>query len=216
MSTHYDDEAQVEDLRRWIKENWKPLAGGIVLGLAAIFGWEAFTRYRDAHRADGAQLFEALKNDANANKYEDAVKVADRLTQEFGNTPYAVAGALKVAQTAVVVGKLDDARTRLEWALAHDDDPALKPLIQFRLASVLWQLGKPEDALKQISGDAGAYAGLYAELQGDIKLAQGDRAAARSAYEQALEKFDPKGNPAGKETLQQKLDDLADVAPVHS
>jgi len=216
MSTHYDDEAQVEELRRWLRENWKAIAGGIVLGLAVIFGWEAYNRNRDAHRAEGAQLFEQLQTAASGDKYDDAVKICDRLVKEFENTPYAVAAAMKVAQLAVTSGKADDARGRLEWAASHNGDDALKPLIQFRLAEVLWQSGKVDEALKQLTGAAGPYEALYSELQGDIKLSQGDRAAAYSAYDNALKKYDAKGNPAGKELLQQKLDDLADAAPVHS
>ena len=50
---------------------------------------------------------------------------------------------------------------------------------------------------------------LFEELRGDIMLTQGDRAAARQAYQKAIEA----GNEAAanRELLQQKLDDLADV-----
>ncbi len=215
MSTHYDDEAQVEDLRRWWKENWMPLAAGLVLGLAAIFGWEAYGRSRDAHRAEGAQLFDQLGQAVAAGKYDEVVAMTDRLVKDFDNTPYAAAAALKLAQLAVGTNKLDEAYTRLQWASDHADDKALKPLIDLRLARVLWQQGKAEDALKKLDGDAGAYTGLYAELRGDIKLSQGDRPAARKAYEQALEKFDAQQAPV-RESLQQKLDDLADAAVVTS
>jgi len=68
MSTHYDDEAQVEDLRRWWKENWLALAVGLGLGLAAIFGWEYYTSRKDQHRGEGSQLFEELKKAVTAKK----------------------------------------------------------------------------------------------------------------------------------------------------
>lgn len=192
-----------------------PLAAGLALGLAAIFGWEAYGRSRDAHRAEGAQLFDELNKAAQANQYDEAVKMADRLAKDFDNTPYAAAAALKLAQLSVGANKLDEAYSRLLWASEHGDDKALKPLIDLRLARVLWQQGKPDEALKKLDGDAGAYAGLYAELRGDIKLAQGDRAAARAAYEQALEKLDAQQAPS-REALRQKVDDLADAAAVKS
>lgn len=215
MSTHYDDEAQVEELRRWWKENWKPLAAGLALGLVVIFGWDAYGRSRDARRAEAAQLFTELGQAATAGKYDEAAKMADRLAADFESTPYAAAGALKLAQAAVEANKLDDAATRLQWAAAHADDKALKPLIALRLARVLWQQGKPDEALKGLEGDAGTYAGLYAELRGDIKLSQGDRAAARAAYEQAIGTLDDQQAPA-RDALQLKLDDLADAAVVKS
>lgn len=220
MSTHYDDEAQVEDLRRWWKENWLALAVGLGLGLGAIFGWEYYNRQKDETRGQASQLFEEMKKAVAAKQYDDAVKMADRLVADYDSTPYAVAGAMKLAQAAVDEARLEDARTRLEWAAAHSDDAALKPLIALRLARVLWQQGKPAEALQRISGEAGAYNALYAELRGDIKLAEGDRAAALAAYTEARTQLGlaSAGTPNGPmaELLQKKIDDLADVAPVKS
>ena len=242
MSTHYDDEAQVEDLRRWWKDNWLPLAFGLGLGLAVIFGWEFYSGQKNNTRSEASQLFEELKTAATARKLDDANKMADRLIADFDSTPYAIAGALKLAQIASDDSKFEDARLRLEWArndlqgklatpavlrwakqkILRQDQPdaALLPLIQLRLARVLWQQGKAPDALKLLDGGADSYAVLFDELRGDIKLAEGDRAAALAEYTKALEGL--KGEAAGTpnapiaEALQHKIDDLADVAAVKS
>jgi predicted negative regulator of RcsB-dependent stress response len=212
VSTHYDEEAQVEELRRWWKENWLPLAGGLAVGLLAIFGWEAYTRHRDARAAEASQIFDDMKKAVAASKYDDAVAMADKLTKDFDSTPYAAAASLKMAQAAVDASKLDDADTRLQWVIAHGDDEGVKSLAKLRLARVLWQQGKTDEALKALDGIDAAYAPLVAELRGDIKLAQGDRAAAYAAYQDALAKETPE-SAAAKAGLQNKLDDLADVAP---
>jgi predicted negative regulator of RcsB-dependent stress response len=212
VSTHYDEEAQVDELRRWWKDNWLPLVGGLVVGLIAIFGWEGFTRHRDARAAEASQIFDDMKKAIAASKYDDAVAMADKLTQDFSGTPYASAASLKLAQGAIGAGKLDDAATRLQWVVAHGDDDGVKSLAKLRLARVQWQQGKPDDALKSLDGLDAAYASLASELKGDIKLAQGDRAAAYAAYQEALAKQSPE-SIAAKAGLQRKLDDLADVAP---
>ena len=210
MTTHYDDEAQVEQLRQWWRENWLPLGLGLVLGLSAILGWQAWNRHVDAHAAEGSHLFQDLGAAAQTGDYKIVATMADRLVKDFSDTPYAADGALRAAEAAVRSGKPEEAQGRLQWVIDHGKDEGLKSLAHLRLAQVLWQIGKPDDALRQLDGDAGAYAGLYSELRGDIKLAQGDRAGARAAYQQALQ--EQANEAVGHGELQRKLDDLADAA----
>ena len=233
MTTHYDEEAQVEQLRQWLRDNWFPLASGLALGLAAIFGWQAWGQHQDGHAGDASHVFEDLGKAAGQNKYDDAKAMADRLVKDFSDTPYAAAAALKLAALGVLDNKLDDAAARLQWVVDFEQnpgfmarvgallrlrnkayDPGLLPLAHLRLAQVLWQQNKADEALKQLDGDAGSYAPLYTELRGDIKLSQGDRAAARGAYQQALQSLG--ADAVGRDGLQRKLDDLADVAAVKS
>lgn len=234
MTTHYDDEAQVEQLKKWLRENWFPLAAGVTLGLAAIFGWQSWGAHQDARAGEASHVFDDLGRAGDVNHYDDAKTMADRLVKEFSDTPYAAAGALKLAQLAVQDNKLDDAAARLQWVVDFEQHPgllarlgaqlrlrhgaydaALLPLAKLRLAQVLWQQNKADEALKQLDGDAGAFASEYAELRGDIKLGQGDRTAARADYQQAMQAVgaDAPGRLAG---LQRKLDDLADAATVKS
>jgi predicted negative regulator of RcsB-dependent stress response len=235
VTTHYDEEAQVEQLRKWLHENWFPLASGLALGLAVIFGWQGWGAHQDARAGAAAHLFDDLGQAAEADKFDDAKAMADRLAQEYSDTPYAAAGALKLGQLAVQDNKLDEAVTRLQWVVDFEQhrgllarlaaqlrlrqgayDVALLPLAKVRLAQVLWQQNKPDEALKQLDGDAGAYASEFAELRGDIKLAQGDRAGARGAYEQSLQSLGAADAPGRQSGLQRKIDDLADAATVKS
>ena len=235
MTTHYDEEAQVEQLKKWLHENWFPLASGLALGLAAIFLWQGWGAHQDARASEGAHIFDDLGHAGDAGKFDEAKAMADRLVKEFNDTPYAAAGALKLAQLAVQDNKLDDAAARLQWVVDFEQHPgllarlgamlrlrhgaydaALLPLARLRLAQVLWQQNKADDAVKQLDGDAGAYASEYAELRGDIKLGQGDRTAARTDYQQALQALGAADAPGRQAGLQRKLDDLGEAAAVKS
>jgi predicted negative regulator of RcsB-dependent stress response len=211
VATHYDDEAQVEQLKRWWNENWKSLAAGLVIGLGGIFGYEAYRRYEQSHAEQASQIYEDLKSAITARKSDEAVAIGDRLVKDYSKTPYASGASLRLAQQAVEQGKLDDAAKRLQWVADNGKDDGLRDLAKLRLARVLWQQKKNDDALKLLDGDHGSYAALFNELRGDIKLSMGDRAAARAAYEQAVKSS---GDAASTGGLQRKLDDLADV--VHS
>ncbi|AXQ29882.1 hypothetical protein D0B54_14880 [Solimonas sp. K1W22B-7] len=207
MTTHYDDEEQVENLKRWWKENWAALAVGLGIGLAGILGWEQWKQYKIGKSEQASQIYEDMKKAVVAGKSEDAKASGDKLAKDFAMSPYATDAALLLAGKAVEDGKLDDALKQLQWVAANSKDEGLQRLARLRQARVLWAQNKPDDALKQLDGAAGEYENLYEELRGDIKLAQGDRAAARQAYEKAL-KVQPE-KAGANELLQRKLDDLA-------
>ena len=213
MTSHYEDEAQVEQLRRWWRENWIALAGGLVLGLAGIFGWEAWQQSRTAKSEQASQIYEDLKRSGGDGA--DAAELGQRLMKEFAATPYAAQAALLLASRAVTRNDWDGARAKLEWVSKNSDDAGMQKIAKLRLARVLWQQDKPDDALKLLAiADDDPFAALYLELTGDIRLAKGEREAAREAYQKAMT-VGPA--PASREGLQRKLDDLggapAAVAP---
>jgi predicted negative regulator of RcsB-dependent stress response len=207
--SHFEDEAQVEQLRRWWRENWMALAGGLALGLAGIFGWEAWRDSRAARAEEASQIYEDLKR--SGGEGADAAELGERLMEDFPGTPYAAQAALLLASRAAARNDWDGARARLDWAVRNADDPGMQKLAKLRLARVLWQQERPDEALALLRiDDDDPFAPLYLELTGDIRFAGGDREAARAAYEKAL-----KAGPAqaGREGLQRKLEDLGGAAP---
>lgn len=209
MATHYDDEAQAEQLKTWWKENWKALAAGLVIGLGAIFGWEGWQNHQQQRAADASQMYEDLKQALSGGKSDAAKTLADKLVADYAGTPYAAGAQLRMAAEAVRTETLDDAAARLLWVREHAKDEGLRQVAQLRAARVQWQQGKLDEALKTLDGESGAFAPLFDELRGDIKLAQGDRGAARGAYEKAYAAT-PEDQPS-RQLLQRKLDDLADT-----
>jgi predicted negative regulator of RcsB-dependent stress response len=207
VATHFDDEEQVEDLKRWWSENWKALVAGLAIGFGAIGGWEVWKTYGETRAITASQMYEDMKKALATAKADEAKAIGDKLQQDYAGTPYAAAAALRLAQQAVQAGQLDEAAARLAWVAGHADDEALQKLAKLRQARVLWQQGKNDEALKLLEGDPGDYASLYQELKGDIAAAQGDRDAARSAYQAALQSAPEQA--ANRTLLQQKLDDLA-------
>lgn len=205
--SHYEDDAQLEQLRSWWRENWMALAGGLLLGLGGIFGWEAWQKSRTGKAEQASQIYEDLKK-ATADKPAQAAELGKTLMQDFAGTPYAAQAALLLAQNAADRAEWAPAEEQLNWVIENGSDPGLKKIARLRLARVLWGQNKPEDALAQLDGikDDDAFASLYQELRGDIKLSQNDAAAAREAYEKAMA-LGPA--PATRELLQRKLDSLS-------
>ncbi len=206
--SHYDDEAQVEELKKWWKENRAPLIAGLVLGLSGIAGWQYWQSFQAQRAAEASQMFETLKQVADQNKVGETRTLVEKLKNEYLRTPYAANAALLAARLAADRKDWKIAGEELEWVDAHARDEGLRQIARLRLARVLWQMGKPDEALQRIpAAPAAAFAPLYNELRGDIQLARGDRSAARAAYQKALDG----AAAASRELIQRKLDDLADA-----
>lgn len=208
--SHYDDEMQAEKLKDWWRENWMPLAAGLVLGLGGIFGWEQWKSREQDRAGEAARMFEDLKTALVSDKADEARAIGDKLKTDYARTPYAAQAMLRLAQHAVERARYDEALPPLAWVAENSADEQLRPLAKLREARVLAQQGKFDEALGRLDGTGEAYAALAEELRGDIKLAQGDRKAARAAFEKALAASDTAA--ANRETLQRKIDDLADAA----
>lgn len=211
--SHYEDEAQVEQLRRWWRENWLALAGGLALGLVGIFGYEAWQKARTSKSEHAAQVYEDLKR-VSIERQDRADELWRHLSTDFAGTPYAAQGALLLASQAAAREDWDAAQAKLDWVRQHADDAGLKKIARLRLARVLWQQQKHDEALALLDvKDDDAFASLYQELRGDIQAAKGDREGARGAYEKAL-LLGPA--PPARDALKRKLDDLGAAAPVKS
>ena len=209
--SHYDDEDQAQRVKQWWKENWKALAAGLILGLSGIIGWDQYKAHKLARGAEAAKMFEDLKTALVSDKADEANSIADKLKTEFSATPYAAQGLLRIAQHAVEKGRFDEALPPLAWVAANSEDKVLQPLAQLRQARVLSQQGKFDEAIQLLDSNVDeSYTALVQELRGDILLAQGNRKGARESFQKALTASTEAA--ANRETLQRKMDDLADAA----
>ena len=99
--------------------------------------------------------------------------------------------ALTAAKAGVATGEVEDAKKNLQWAIDNAKETEMRDVARLRLAGVLLDEKKYDDALKLLSvKPVDSFAMFYADLRGDVLAAQGKAAEARSAYQQALEKTD--------------------------
>jgi predicted negative regulator of RcsB-dependent stress response len=99
------------------------------------------------------------------------------------------------------------AKKQLQWVVDAGHDDEFKIIARIRLAGVLADEKKFDDAMKLLSAEVPAqFASAMADRRGDVLVAQQKKDEARAAYKLALEKSDPR-NPA-KELIQLKLDAL--------
>lgn len=206
VNVHLSEEEQVEALKKWWKENGKSVVAGVVIGLGAVFGWQAWEKHQRTSAEDASALFEQLSYNV-ANGSALAEQQARDLIQEHHGSVYAVFAALELARIKVGQGDLAAARTQLQWALNNAPDDSLRQIARLRLARVMLSEGDTQGAASVAAAAvADRFAAELAELRGDIALADGDLAAARDAYLQAID-----SGAGNTELVQMKLDDLSSV-----
>ena len=208
MKVYQTEEEQVEAIKKWWKENGLSVVAGLVIGLGAVFGWQAWNSYQDRIGQEASVAFYQMLNAVDNQNPELAGKQADLLRADYASTNYAVLAAMTEARLKVEAGDTKAARTQLEWARQNTADDSLKTLAQLNLARLLLSDGDIDGASVLAAVDKGGFAGEFAELRGDIAVAKKELSAARDAYTQALALN--VGNP---EMVQMKLDDLAIATP---
>ncbi len=187
VEIYQTEDEQVEAIKRWWRENGKSIIAGIVIGIAAVLGWNFWQDHRERKTARASEAFAQLLAAVEANQ-ADAVRVqAELIKQEYGSGPYATLAALAVARLRAEEGKFGEAREQLLWAEAYAPNSSIADIARIRLARVWLAEGNPDEALAVMNNlSSDAFAAAAEEVRGDAYRMQGEFAAAREAYDKAL------------------------------
>lgn len=207
MEIYSSEEQQVEAIKRFWDQYGKAILGGVVLGLAVLYGFRFYQGQQRANAEQASVQFSQLIEQRSDNASEDWLAQAQGFIDGSSKDAYAVMAALLAAKDAVTLKQYDKAEAQLNWVLAQAKEPSVLALTQLRLARLQRELGKLDAALTTLSSAVPkGFVAMQAELKGDV-LVQAERLAeAKAAYQLALDN-------AGQNTqlLQVKLDDLAHV-----
>ena len=214
VEDYLSDREQEEALRNWWSENWKWILGGIVLGLALLFGWFRWQDYRAERATSAARMYDDVKTAVDARDTTKATQALATLTKEHESSPYSQQGRLLLAKTHVEAGKYDEALPLLRAVAQESKDEELASLAKLRVARVLIQQGKHDEAIASLKADElGAFGANAHEIRGDANLAKGDQNAARAEYAAALAADDAQ---IDRKVLELKLQEVGGSPPEKS
>lgn len=214
MAEHQSDEDQAEALKKWLDENGSFLVVGLVLTLAAVFGFQAWQKGAEEKGEAASTLYGELIEIVDIPPLEKLTDeqqststfLANKLKEEHEGTSYGVFSALHLAKLAIERNDLEAAETELFWALEHATSDSLEHIARQRLARVMLSKGDTEKALKLVEDmDASSFVSGYEEIKGDAYSALGKNNKAREAYQTALDNMVEK---TSKPILQMKLSNL--------
>ena len=189
MSEYETEEQQVEALKKWWKENSTSLFLGLFLGVSGLFGWRYYVDQNNVHAVQASDLYMQVMQSTVLNTVDDKIiDINNKLINEYADTPYAALSSLALAKSEYEKDNVDAAATQLELAVKHASDDVIKQIANLRLAKIYIEQSKYDEALALLNlSHAAAYDAQYEELKGDLHMAKGDVAQARSAYDKAID-----------------------------
>jgi predicted negative regulator of RcsB-dependent stress response len=209
MAYDLQEQEQLETIKAWWKDYGRLVLLGVALGVIVVAGFQGWRYYRHSQAVAAASLYEQLEQAERAGDRKKVRDVASGIVSKYASTPYANFAALSAARASFDEGDLADAKARLAWVVENARREELRDIARLRLAGVLLDQKGYEEALKLLeTKPAESMTALYADLRGDILLAQGKQAEARNAYQLALDRTE--AGSAYRATVQLKLDSLGE------
>jgi predicted negative regulator of RcsB-dependent stress response len=201
------EQEQVDALKGWWKENGKWVISAVVVGLLGFAGMQYWKTHQAGQAAEAAKLYGEVMKQAATNDAKRIGDAADALASRYGSSAYASRAQLLAAQASLQARDAAHAKVQLQWVIEHASETGLQDTARLKLASVLLDEKKYDEALKQLdAAHPESFTGLYADLKGDVLSAQGKTAEARAAYQQAYDKTDAQS--VYRNLIQLKMDGL--------
>ncbi len=217
MANHFDLEEQEQlDQIKHFWNTWGTLISGVLIVVfGAIAAWNGYQYWQNRQASQAAALSDAM---------DSAVASADpaRIEQVFGDLKSRYAGTAQTGQAGLLAakalfdtGKLDAAKSVLQWLVQNASDDGYKALARLRLAGVLIDEKAYDEAMKQLSGSVPAgFEAAFADRKGDVLALQGKKAEAVAEYQAAYKGFDERVDY--RRLVEVKLNALGGAVPQQS
>ena len=193
MATHLDleEQEQLDQLKAFWKQYGNLITWALVLVLAGYGAWMVWNNWKQEQSVKAGALYDELDKAVQAGDADKTARVFADMKERFARTGYTQQGALLAAKLQFEKGQADAARATLTWASENATEDEYRTVARLRLAGLLLDGKKYDEALKQLDG-AGSkeFAALVADRRGDVLLAQGKTEEAKTAYTQAWKAMD--------------------------
>lgn len=208
MDIYASDDEKGEAIKSWWRENGRSVITGVVLGGAVIFGGRYWINYQHAKTEQAAAMYQQVQMNISEADLTAAEDLTQELMQSHSSTPYAAFATLELAAEQIRNNQAPAALEYLQWTADEAKLTGQKDLARLRMIRVLVDLGEYEQALELVKQTVSeGFASLFAELEGDIYLAQDNKVEANEAYRNALSSMD--ADDPRKTLLEMKRDDVA-------
>ena len=209
MSSHLDleEQEQLDELKHFWKQYGNAITWFLIVVMGAYVAWNGYQYWERQQSSKASALFDEVERTAASGDTAKLERAWNDMKERFPGTTFAAQSALLAAKVFQQTEKTDAAKSALVWASEHASDEASAQLARLRLANLLTQQKAYDEALKTLSKPfQPAFAGLAADIQGDIAVSQNKPQDAIQAYGDAWTKLED--NPEYRRLVAAKLNVL--------
>jgi predicted negative regulator of RcsB-dependent stress response len=192
VDTYRTEEEQVTAIKGFVATHGSKVLAIIIICIAIVLGVQGYMQKQSAHRSAASVQFNILTAQIDQNGGEissEQQQIIDSsyqvLITDYADTIYAVYANFFQAKLAVSTNNLDAASNYLNWISANASNDEMLALAQLRLGQIAFAQKQYDQALTIANQTLTPFTRQFYSLQGDIYVAQGDRAKALIAYQKS-------------------------------
>ena len=207
MAYDLEEQEQLAELKAWWQKYGNLVLTAVTVVLLAFAAYNGWRWYEREQARSAAGIYGQLEQAVQARDAAKVQTLASSIVEHYGRSIYAVLGALQAAKLNAESGDLPKAVEQLRWVIDKSGHDELTMIARVRLAGVLLDEKKYDEALQALKFDApSSYLPTVLDRRGDVLAAQNKNVEARAAYAEALAKADAQ-HPL-RAIIQLKLDAL--------
>ncbi len=195
MATQLDleEQEQLDQLKAFWNQYGNLITGLIVVVAGAYLAWFGWNWYQRDQGSKAGSMYDEFDRAAQANDADRAGRIFSDMKERFPRTAFTGQAGLLAGKLAAEKGQAEVARADLTWVAESGSESEYRAIARLRLAGVLLDEKKYDEALKQLDAvDGPDFAPLAADRRGDILMAQGKVDEAKAAYQKAWSAMDSK------------------------
>ena len=177
IGVHKTEEEQEDQIKNWWKENGIQIIGGVVIGIAGIWGWDYYQNHIYAQSIEARDLYLDFSVNNNSSTLQN-------LSENFSDSSYQDEARLLLAKNQIK--NFDESRNTL-LSVSNSSNKYLANLAKIRLAKLYinnGNLSEAETILNNLNDDS--YKGLKFYMQAQISEKKNDLSSAKNLYEESL------------------------------
>ncbi|MGL4667682.1 MAG: YfgM family protein, partial [Saezia sp.] len=170
-----EEQEQLAQLKNFWADYGRAIVLAVMIFVGTIGGWYTWNWWQDKQGQEAAVLYDQLNLAMMASDQGKVKQVTLQMQSDYKSTYYASLASLVAASYLYQNNDLDTAASLLSWVKENGKDKSWNALAVLRLADVLTDQKKYDEALSLLSTQIPEpFKAHVADKRGNIYVAQGD------------------------------------------